>query len=79
MKYRFKLGEKVRILWHKSRYTATPNHMDTGEVRSNLTAPDGTPYVEVYKFHKIDKYMYLYFPIAAIRSLVVDAKDGDAL
>lgn len=79
MKYKFKIGSKVRILWDKSRYNRIPDYNELGEVKGNFTSYDGTPYVEVYNFHKRNKYRHLHFPIHAVRLLVEDVKDGDAL
>lgn len=73
-----KVGDKVRILWDKTSYSYSRDYSNIGEVERCLTSFDGTPLVEVNKFHKYEKWWSLYFPVDAIKSIEV-VEDGDAL
>lgn len=79
MKRKYKLGDRVRILWDKTVYTVSSDYTDIGTVRGYFQAFDGTHLVELYKFHKRDKYHNLHFPIHTVRPLREFVRDGDTL
>lgn len=79
MNRKYKIGEKVKILWAKTVYSYGPDYADVGEVIGNLVSYNGTHLVELNNFHKDDKRYNLYFPIDTLLPLKEVVKDGDTL
>lgn len=79
MKYKFKVGDKVRILWHKTQYTYDSDYDSIGVVSDYYAQHNDTLLIGIFKFHKADEHFCLGFPSYAVLPLEVDIKDGDVL
>lgn len=79
MNRKYKIGEKVKILWAKTVYSYGPEYSDIGEVKGHLVSYNGTHLVELFNFNKYDKRYNLYFPIDTLLPLKEVVKDGDSL